>query len=201
MENNLDPNGVIFYKKMFENFNFKHIKDYDTSDIYDHIKEFKEEWSLNTTRQEKYEVHSKTNSFFIYDHSDTWKPNDKYEMTKECLDEKIIKLVSPIVKELEKIHDGKVGKTLFIKLPSGKQVDKHADGGYYLNTVRRHHIAIKTNLDVDFYVGKEKINMKVGECWEINNSRTHHVDNKGMEDRIHLLIDIIPNKFLNDSGA
>lgn len=47
-----------------------------------------------------------------------------------------------------------------------------------------------------FGVGDEKINMKSGECWEINNSRTHFVDNNSETDRVHLLIDIMPHSEL-----
>jgi hypothetical protein len=35
--------------------------------------------------------------------------------------------------------------------------------------------------------------MGTGECWEINNSRTHFVNNGSKIDRVHLLIDIMPN--------
>jgi hypothetical protein len=36
--------------------------------------------------------------------------------------------------------------------------------------------------------------MGTGECWEINNSRIHYVNNGSKIDRVHLLIDIMPNK-------
>ena len=35
--------------------------------------------------------------------------------------------------------------------------------------------------------------MLEGECWEINNTRLHAVENNSKIDRIHLLIDIMPN--------
>jgi aspartyl/asparaginyl beta-hydroxylase (cupin superfamily) len=38
--------------------------------------------------------------------------------------------------------------------------------------------------------------MQSGECWEINNSRPHLVENNSDIDRIHLLIDIMPNEEL-----
>ena len=36
--------------------------------------------------------------------------------------------------------------------------------------------------------------MRVGEFWEINNGRKHSVDNRGSEDRVHLIIDWMPNQ-------
>ena len=56
--------------------------------------------------------------------------------------------------------------------------------------------AIITNDLIDFYVNKERKVMKEGECWEINNKKIHAVENNSNEDRVHLLFDIIPNKFL-----
>ena len=38
--------------------------------------------------------------------------------------------------------------------------------------------------------------MATGECWEINNTRLHSVENNSDIDRVHLLIDIMPNKYL-----
>jgi aspartyl/asparaginyl beta-hydroxylase (cupin superfamily) len=43
-----------------------------------------------------------------------------------------------------------------------------------------------------FGVGDEEINMAVGDCWEINNSKIHYVNNYSEVDRIHLLVDILP---------
>ena len=58
---------------------------------------------------------------------------------------------------------------------------------------RRHHVPIITSEQTLFGVGTEKINMLEGECWEINNTRFHSVENDSDIDRVHLLIDIMPN--------
>jgi hypothetical protein len=36
----------------------------------------------------------------------------------------------------------------------------------------------------------------VGEIWEIDNTREHEVQNLGNEDRVHLIVDIIPDVFI-----
>jgi hypothetical protein len=38
--------------------------------------------------------------------------------------------------------------------------------------------------------------MAEGECWEINNSRPHYVNNFSNVDRVHLLVDIMPNSHI-----
>ena len=116
-----------------------------------------------------------------------------YDVEYRCADDELYTLVEPIIRDLEEIHNGKVAKCLFIKLPIGKVVYEHCDSGDYFNAVRRHHIAIQTNPDTFFRIDGEKKNMLIGDCWEINNMKLHFVENNGDTDRIHLLIDIFPN--------
>lgn len=56
----------------------------------------------------------------------------------------------------------------------------------------RVHIPITTNEQVAFSVGDEIRAMKEGELWEVNNARTHWVENRGQTGRVHLIIDWIP---------
>lgn len=182
--------------KISEPFNYRFHGKFDVSAIADLVSTYSDEWFENNDRQSLYEVHKETNSVFIYDHSNAWSLGDKYDLKVNDSQSRMAKLVSPIVETLESIHDGKVGKCIFIKMPPHKNVGEHRDSMDYLGAVRRHHIAIKTNEDVIFFVNKESKNMRVGECWEINNSLFHSVKNNGDSERIHLMIDILPNKFI-----
>ena len=85
---------------------------------------------------------------------------------------------------------------LLIKLKAKKNISIHFDSGDYLMSCRRNHIPIITSDNVFFGVGNEKIVMQAGECWEINNSRPHFVENNSEIDRVHLLIDIMPKSEL-----
>jgi aspartyl/asparaginyl beta-hydroxylase (cupin superfamily) len=40
--------------------------------------------------------------------------------------------------------------------------------------------------------------MVTGECLEINNSKIHEAVNKSDNERVHLLIDIFPNKYFEE---
>lgn len=182
--------------KVDEPFNYKFHGIFDVSKISDHLLTYSDEWFVDKERQMSYEVHKETNSVFIYDHTTNWFVGNKYNLKINNAQSIMIELVSSIVKNLESIHNGKVGKCLFIKLPANKSVGEHTDKMDYLGAVRRHHIPITTNKDVLFFVNKESKNMKVGECWEINNSLLHSVENNGSTERIHLMIDILPNKFI-----
>ena len=181
-----------------EDFNFKFVKNYEINNIIDYIKNFNAEWYYDTTRQDMYPAHKFTNSYFLYEHSNRWTNGDPYEPTLLCKDQFFMDMVSPIISDLENIYDGRVGKALFINLTAGKAIAGHFDAGDYLGASRRVHIPIITNPDVDFIINNECINMKIGECWEINNNRLHSVNNRSEQDRVHLLVDILPNSFFQE---
>lgn len=182
--------------KRGEAFNYRFHGNFNILEIAKRLEQYSHEWFLNNSRQETAPVHKETTSIFIYDHEAIWSIKEKFKPMKNNSQPEMEKLLEPIINHLEKIHNGKVGKCLFIKLPAGKDVLEHSDQLDYLGVVRRHHIAIKTNDKVLFFVNNESKNMQVGDCWEINNSLKHSVTNQGSTDRIHLLIDIMPNEFI-----
>jgi hypothetical protein len=40
--------------------------------------------------------------------------------------------------------------------------------------------------------------MKLGECWRVNNKLLHGVYNFGSTNRVHLMVDIIPEELIGD---
>jgi hypothetical protein len=182
--------------KKKEEFNFIFHGKFDVSEISRHLSTYEKEWKVDTSRQDLHGVHKHTESAFIYEYPSSWKISEPYSLQKKSTDMYMLDMIEPIIKQLELIHQGRVGKVLFIKLPPSKEIDMHADFGDYLESVRRHHIAIITNPDVSFIVNNEKKHLKVGDCWEVNNNLIHYVENSGNTDRIHLLIDILPNRVI-----
>lgn len=179
-------------RKTLENFNLKKHSTYDIDAIKDHIKGYTSEWFLNTSRQDNYYVHKDTTSYFVYTANLQWKSGEKFLVDTTAQDKVLLELLEPIIKDLEKIHSGVRGNVLLIKLKAQEDISIHFDSGDYLMLSRRNHIPIVTSDGVFFGVGDEKVNMKAGECWEINNSRSHYVENNSDIDRVHLLIDIMP---------
>jgi hypothetical protein len=184
------------FNKLNENFKFKFHGKFDISSIKEIILKFVDEWSIDTFRQEDYSVHENTMSYHIYGHPHYWAKGDPYQLSLISNNEKLILELEPIIKTLELIHNGKVGKALLINLPPTKDVHGHTDKGDYLGLVRRHHIPIITNDSVKFYVGDEFKQMREGECWEINNSLIHSVENNGSTNRIHFMFDILPQEYI-----
>jgi tetratricopeptide (TPR) repeat protein len=101
----------------------------------------------------------------------------------------------PVIDYLQKYYrnNGFIVRLILAKLVGGGRIPKHTDAGYSLLNCHRVHLPIVSNKDVVFHVGGEEINMQVGELWEINNSRVHAAENCGSEDRIHLIVDWMPN--------
>ena len=187
--------------KQNEPFNFKKWGFFEVDAIKDLVNKFEDEWLIDTSRQETYETHRSTESYFLYQTDLLWEPSKTFIVTKHEISSELEDLVEPILSELEGLHDGQRGNVLFIKLKAGQSIPSHQDGGEYLNSVRRHHIAIVTSEGTKFGVGDEEIFMAEGECWEINNSRLHYVNNSSNTDRVHLLIDIMPNSELQEQNG
>ncbi len=84
-----------------------------------------------------------------------------------------------------------------MNLHAGAIIKEHRD--YEMNFEKgeaRFHIPIQTNQDVSFFIEDEKIPMNEGECWYLNLSLKHSVNNFGSTDRIHLVIDCKVNDWL-----
>ena len=180
--------------KLTEDFDFIKHRVYDIDSIKNYVSSFFDEWFLDTSRQNTFETHKDTMSYFLYKANLDWQKNEIFFVSKETNDKNLLMLVEPIINDLEKIHDGLRGNVLFIKLKAMHNIREHKDEGSYLVSSRRHHIPIVTSNQTIFGVGSKKINMAIGECWEINNTRPHSVENTSSTDRIHLLVDIMPNK-------
>ncbi len=53
----------------------------------------------------------------------------------------------------------------------------------------RIHVPIVTDAQVDFLLDGRQIPMQAGECWFLDLSRPHRVDNHGRSARVHLVVD------------
>jgi len=84
-----------------------------------------------------------------------------------------------------------------LKLEPRSHIHKHSDPylGYADGEVRL-HIPVQTDPEVRFYLEGERVLMQPGECWYLNLSRSHWVDNFSDIPRIHLVIDCEVNDWL-----
>ena len=79
---------------------------------------------------------------------------------------------------------------------SAKILEHTDDMGDTTQREVRIHIPIQTNEQVAFYINHSLITMKEGSVWVGDFSLPHSVENNGSNDRIHLVLDCIPNPWL-----
>jgi hypothetical protein len=185
--------------KSLEDFTFKNHGTYPIEDIKETIDGFTDEWFQNLDRQTAFKEHSTTLTYFLAEYPLSWNPGEPYIGLVVNPNSRLWGQVLPLVSRLENIHEGKVGRVIVPRLKANTSITKHTDQGGYLSVVRRHHIAITTHPDVRFTVGKEEKYLEPGVIWEINNMKMHRAVNGSEIDRVHLLIDIIPNKAIENA--
>jgi hypothetical protein len=86
-----------------------------------------------------------------------------------------------------------------MNLHAGAVIKEHTD--YDMNFEKgevRFHIPVQTNSEVSFFLENEKIPMLEGECWYLNLSLKHRVNNSGNRNRIHLVIDCKVNDWVKN---
>lgn len=84
-----------------------------------------------------------------------------------------------------------------MRLASGSVIKTHVDHDLSAEMgLARLHIPITTNNEVEFKLNGEVVHCLPGECWYLRLSDPHSVTNKGMTDRIHLVLDVTVNRWL-----
>jgi hypothetical protein len=102
------------------------------------------------------------------------------------------------VREIMAEIGGVWGRSRFMGLAAGSEVPPHIDIHYYWRTHWRIHIPVITNPGVQFTCGDETVHMQAGECWLFDSFLWHDVQNKGEEQRIHLVLDTVGGGLLPD---
>ena len=144
-----------------------------------------DEWNSWAYKQTKWEVHSETKTIPILV-DESYETKGKKTKYFNKFNELIVK-IQDIIKKF--YGDGEIIRIELVTLPKKSKVPNHYDVGDSLQNDRRIHLVLQTNENVIFTVDGEEKNMKVGELWEINNSKYHSVVNDGDTDRIHMIID------------
>jgi hypothetical protein len=103
----------------------------------------------------------------------------------------------PYVREILSIFQCPLQSVRFLRLAAGSLIREHRDYdlGFKEGQLRL-HIPITTNPDVHFFLDAHRIELHAGECWYLDLSLPHWIENRGATDRIHLVIDCELNEWL-----
>lgn len=171
---------------------------FNVSSIIQEISKYDKEWLIDISRQQLGSVHTKTQMYRICETDYAWIPGTKIEtFYRNSLKTEEARLeLNNIFEYLENFYSGKIIRCEFIKLFANSEVLKHTDGGALLHYSRRVHIPLITSPEITFTVMSDTIHMQVGSWYEINNQMPHGVNNPSNLDRVHIIIDILPDEML-----
>jgi hypothetical protein len=84
-----------------------------------------------------------------------------------------------------------------LRLQAGSKIREHSDLnlGFDDGEIRL-HIPVQTSPEVEFYVDGKRVVMGAGECWYVNTSLRHCVNNRSAADRVHLVFDCVVNDWM-----
>ncbi|MBS0297042.1 MAG: aspartyl/asparaginyl beta-hydroxylase domain-containing protein [Proteobacteria bacterium] len=104
---------------------------------------------------------------------------------------------SPYFREVLGSFDCEVHAARLMRLTPGSTIKEHSDGDLDAEHGRaRIHIPITTGPDVVFELNRRRVDMAPGEAWYLRLSDPHRVFNRGGTDRVHLVVDVLMNGWL-----
>ncbi len=90
-----------------------------------------------------------------------------------------------------------VNAVRLMRLEPGSRIKEHADHDLSLEDGNaRLHIPVTTHSQVEFCLNGRSVVMNEGECWYLRLSDPHSVTNRGDSDRVHLVVDVSVNPWL-----
>jgi hypothetical protein len=167
------------------------IGEIDVTELEQHVKKLSQhEWVEWDLRQNRYKVHSATESYpFMF--SEYGEEPKLYNQKSD-----IWCVVEPHIKRLENFYNRKAGAIVLVKLKPNTNIIPHTDGGWFVDT-HRIHIPIITHPDIIFTLTDKRVHLKKGWIYELNNLVEHGVENPTSIGRVHLMVDILPKRIVN----
>jgi hypothetical protein len=109
-------------------------------------------------------------------------------------------VILPVLNEITTAygyHKAQFPRIMLAKLPAGTQIKRHIDAAPAARFPHKIHVPLLTNQDCVFFVERpsspvQKMHMKVGFGYEVNNNVYHWAENNGSSDRIHLIFEYFP---------
>jgi hypothetical protein len=99
--------------------------------------------------------------------------------------------ISPIIFDLMRtVEATRLGRVIITKLPPGKTITPHVDGGAPATYYERYQLALQSLPGALFRIGEETVNFRSGDMWWIQNNIVHSVENNSADDRIVAIIDL-----------
>jgi hypothetical protein len=148
-------------------------------------------WNQWDLRQKVFTSHKTTKTYPLFWSFDI--EDNNIFVYKKNINSELWDLITPELDYLTKKYKGNIIKCMFVLLPPNEKIYEHWDSNLLLLFSHRVHLPIKTNKKVKFFINKIPYFLREGILYEFNNQNMHYVENNSEEDRIHLIIDILPS--------
>lgn len=99
-------------------------------------------------------------------------------------------LRSIVLDLMRKVDGTQLGRVLITKLPPGKTITPHVDGGAPATFYTRFQIVLQSLPGAVFHIEDESVSFQSGDVWWIDNTKEHSVVNNSADDRIVCIVDI-----------
>lgn len=91
---------------------------------------------------------------------------------------------------MRRVEGERLGRVLITRLRPGGKITPHVDGGAPATYYDRFHVVLNSAPGCLFRAGEETVHMGPGQVWWFDNTQEHEVLNNGVDDRIHMIVDI-----------
>lgn len=91
---------------------------------------------------------------------------------------------------MRRVEAVQLGRVIITKLPPGKEITPHVDGGAPATWYERYQVALQSLPGALFKIGDETVNFRAGEVWHVNNCILHSVHNNSADDRVVMIVDL-----------
>lgn len=89
---------------------------------------------------------------------------------------------------LRRAGGGRLGGVLITRVPPGRRVAPHIDGGWHASYYDKYALQLKGNADQAFCFEGHALSAEPGELYTFDNSKLHWVYNMSDEDRMTLIV-------------
>jgi hypothetical protein len=81
-------------------------------------------------------------------------------------------------------------KVMLARLAAGAVIDRHVDGAGANLFTHKIHVPLQTSADARMFIRDRPFHLEEGRVYEVNNLAPHAVENRGSQDRIHLIFEV-----------
>lgn len=96
-------------------------------------------------------------------------------------------IIFPLMSQVAAVR---LGRVMITKLPPGKTITPHVDGGAPATYFQRYQIALQCLPGNKFRIENENVEFRSGDIWMIDNTKEHEVINNSSDDRIVMIADM-----------